>query len=983
MQASCREFGHGSRELTGTAKSIMGVPSRLLISMRLPRHVSRLIRSSPDPDRAASALDRLVAEVGELHEAFFDPQRPECADRLVKLLAVSHVAVAYLAADPGAVGELLGKADIEHDAGAVPQDLSENCALFRGGDFRKSLLRYRRRAWMRIVAADLTGEADLSRCISRYSRVAEACIGASWSHLAPEAPLVVVALGKLGGNELNYSSDVDLVFVCRDGAPPEDWEASVRSFIGFLGGKVAAERILLVDADLRPQGRSGPLLRTTSSYEKYWTDWAEPWEIQALIKARPVHGPDDVAGEFTARASVHLWPEALDPEAIKSIRQIKRRTEAHAARNARSVDIKRSSGGIRDVEMAVQLLQLIHGRHDPSLRVANTLEAVAALEDGDYISAEDAKLLRDSYVFLRNVEHRLQIRNDTARYELPVERAGRRVLAKSLGFTDTRSSSAEERFDEEFVHVTTEVRELHRRLFFRPLLEVFAAMPKSSAPECPTKEAVAEQIAEERLKALGFRDTRRARAGLEELTRGISRRSRLMAQLMPLVLEWLSESPDPTAGLTNLRNLVDAVGDRVVLVSTLRENPAAVRRLCRVLGTSRVLAELLIRSPESIHAFADDQEMASTKTAAALVEEARSYTSWRSGYKERIDGVLRFCHREFLRTATRDLLSNDRSVVELVAEELTGIAEGAVSVALEALLEEAEASGIPFCVIGLGSFGAGEMAYSSDIDVMFLYDTPSDVTPEAHRKAAEVSHTLAARLLRDLRGLGVPGPGLSLDADLRPEGRSGVLARSLDSAVSYYKRWAVTWEFQALTKARPVAGDRSLFERLMEAVEERIWPAPFPPSRISEIRLMKARVEKERVLGQEARRFHLKLGPGGLTDVQFLVELYCLRYGGDNPELRSGSTLERLRRLSRLGIVPEEDALRLEESYVFCSHIRNRIFLIKGHQHDTIPQRPEEVVVLAESLGYLGHPRSHFLEDYRRTTRRARASFERLFYSDD
>jgi glutamate-ammonia-ligase adenylyltransferase len=952
--------------------------------MRLPRHIERLIRSSPDPDWGKSAIDRLATEIGGLPADFLDPERSNAADRVVRLLSVSHAALRYLLADPPALDALLAvEGPLDESNLAVPQELTDSADRADREEFRASLLKFRRRAWMQIVAADLAGEVSLYRSTKLFSDVAAACIAASWIQLAPRLPVGVIALGKLGGYELNYSSDVDLVFVCPDSASVNDSESAVKSFISFLGGDVASERILLVDPDLRPEGRSGPLVRSLSSYEKYWRNWAEPWEIQALIKARPVYGPEEITKEFEERSSAFLWPETIDPESIKAIRQIKRRTEAHTARTSPSFDIKRSSGGIRDVEMAVQLLQLIHGRHDISLRSSNTLDAVDSLEDGDYISSEDAQLLRDSYVFLRNIEHRLQIRNDSARYDLPQERADRRILAKSLGFGDTKAASAEDSFDDEFTRVTAEVRQLHRRLFFRPLLEVFAAMPKTSAKESPAAVGIPEDVAEERLAALGFRDTRQARVGLEELTRGISRRSRLMGQLMPLVLEWLSEAPDPATGLTNLRKLVEAVGDQVMLVSTFRENPAAVQRLCKVLGTSRVLSELLIRNPDAIHAFADDQELFSTKTSASLVEEAQTFTSWRSIYEEKLDGILRFCNRELLRTATRDLLSNDRSEVELVAEELCGISQGAVSIALDAAIDDLDDAELRFCVVGLGSFGAGEMAYSSDIDVMFLYDAPGDSQSRESRQIAEKAHRLATRLLHDLRGLGAPGLGLNLDADLRPEGRSGVLARSLVSAITYYEKWADTWEYQALTKARPVAGDFSLFERLMETTESLIWPTPFPHSRIREIRLMKARVEKERVPGEEARRFHLKLGPGGLVDVQFIVELYSLKYGGANPELRFGSTLERLRKLTKLGLIPEEDAMRLEDSYLFCSHVRNRMFLIKGHQQDTIPQRPEEAVVLAESLGYLGHPRSHLIEDFRRMTRRARSSFEKLFYSNE
>ncbi len=953
--------------------------------MQLPGHLTESIRTCPDPDRAEAVLARLLSEIDseESKEALLHHDHLEEANRIVRLLAVSHVALKYILQDPQALGLVAEGADCLGEwVDRESASMLERASSSETEVLRSEILRYRRRAWMRIVAVDLCGERTTAECTRTYSEVADSVLLASWRHLAGNSGLAAIALGKLGGRELNYSSDVDVVFVTKDQRSLDESEAKAKSLLAFLTGGIAADRVLLVDPDLRPEGRAGPLVRSLPSFERYWDEWAEPWELQSLLKARPLFGPAGLGEAFLEAAARRLWPDVLDPEAIKAIRHIKRRTEAHAARKTRTFDVKRSAGGIRDVEMTVQLLQLIHGRHDASLRSPNTLEAIAALADGDYVSAEDASELAEAYLFLRAVEHRLQIRTDSAVHDLPSDRSSVRVLAKSMGFSDSKEASAEERFHDEFSRVTSTVRQLHRRLFFRPLLEAYALLPKSATAITEQSGRIPQDMAEERLRALGFRDVRQARVGLEELTQGISRRSRLMAQLMPLILEWLSESPDPSAGLVNLRKLVETVGDQVVLISTFRENVAAVQRLCKVLGTSRVLSELLIHDPGGIHALADDRELFLTKKPAVLKEEAQSFTSWRTGYGEKLDGLARFSRKELLRTATRDLLVNDRAQVPVIAAELCGIAEGILSVATDAVLEDLQAAGrIRFCVIGLGSFGANEMSYSSDMDVMFIYDPCESTQGNDAGSPGEIAHTVATRLLADLKALAGAGYGSSLDADLRPEGRAGVLVRSLESTISYYRKWADVWEFQALTKARPVAGDLSLFDRLMEAIDDLVWPDPFPAPREREIRLMKARVERDRLPASARQRFNLKLGAGGLNDVQFLVELYTLRHAGAHPELRSGSTLERLRGLAEADLLSREDAARLEEAYLFCSHVRNRIFLIKGRPLDEIPERPEDAVVLAESLGYVGHPRSHLLEEYRRVTRRARSTFEKLFYT--
>lgn len=909
--------------------------------------------------------------------------------RVIRLLSVSHASSRYVAEDPGALSVISAGpsgwkgVDFRRSMEAIlsdptltsRSDYNDTYAIERpqSGSLRTAILRLRRRFWMAVVASDLAGDASLEECIGVMSDLADACLSAAWRELLAPVHVAVIGLGKLGARELNYASDVDVVFVSPDGQPSGEADPAVRSYVRFVGGELASERIWLVDADLRPEGRAGALVRTVASYARYWDDWAEPWEIQALIKARPVCGPNELSSQFLEEATRRLWSDKLGPEAIREIRRLKRRSETEAASRSKGFDIKRSAGGIRDLEMAVQLLQLIHGRHDPELRKASTLDAVAALEEGGYVSSGDAEEMRRAYVFLRNVEHRLQVVDDRPRYDLPADPRIRRIIARSLGFSDSATETAEEAFSESFVSVTATVRNLHQKLFFRPLLERLA--------EVPSGEGVTLRLAEDRLSALGFGDTRQAEAGVAELTRGISRRSRLMAQLLPLALEWLSESPSPQRGLTRLRALVDAVGDSAVLVSTFRDNPVALQRLCTVLGTSKAVSDALLRHPEHLQALADDSAILRVKDREALLDEAESFTSWRGEHGERIDGLLRFSRREFLRVATRDIFVKRKEEAEAVGKELAAVAEAVIRVATRAVLEDEKMSDVPFAVVGLGSFGACEMAYSSDADVMFLYSYEGVSSTRAKDELQERAIRVASRLVRELEGIGSLGRGVKIDADLRPEGRAGPLARSIEATLTYYRRWAQTWEYQSLSKARHVAGDESLTQAFISGTAEHTWPEHLPAERVREIRLMKARVERERLPKGHKGRMHVKLGPGGMSDVQFLTELFCLRHGHAHPELRTGSTLERLRAMARLGLLPHEEAERLEEAYLFCASVRNRLFLVKGVQQDWIPEDLDEVRVLAESMGYVGRPRGRLLDDYRRLTRRSRAVFEQLFYN--
>lgn len=826
-----------------------------------------------------------------------------------------------------------------------------------------ALRMHKRREYIRISAADLLGISDVAQVGAALAALADACLECA-SRLASdelgvdEAPTAIISMGKLGGQELNYASDIDVMFVSNG---DEDLaRRHAERVIAIIGGSTPAETIFRIDVDLRPEGRAGALTRSVESFKVYWEKWAQTWEFQALIKARPAAGHLGLGDRFIEAAQPFIWPERLDPEAIRSIRAMKARTENELLKKGTSErEVKRGPGGIRDVEFAVQLLQLVHGRADPTLRDRSTLGALEALAAGGYVDASDASALDDAYRFLRTVEHRLQIRDERQVYALPTNLTELEVLAKTLGIRGRTDTSAIEIFEQTYRENGAVVRSIHERLFFRPLLEAFGAAPVDDGA------SLSDEAADERLAAFGFADIRRARAGLAELTRGLSRASRLMQQLLPLMLEWLSESPNPDLGLTELRNLIDAVGDQANLVTTFRENPTAAQHLCTVLGTSRVLADILTREPEALGTYIDE-----AKTPETIAREARSFTSWRSGPAEQFEAINRFHRREFLRIGTRDIIFG--APVPEIGGELAALGDSVLEVALESALEEIPGPEMRFAVIAMGSYGGKEMSYSSDLDVIFVFDAGT----------TERALAVAARLFENFQGIASHGVAFKLDAALRPEGKSGPIARSLDSTLQYYEKWAETWEFQALTKARHGAGDSSLTSALLESIEPLIWPDPFPAERIREIRMMKARMERERIPAGEDAEFHLKLGPGGLTDVEFAVQLAALRNCGHEADLRQGSTLKTLEALEAADIFDHGAASRLREGYEFCTLVRNRLFLMKGRQLDSLPQDPRESAQLAESLGWQESPRSALRAEYKKRTRRARAAFEEVFYSD-
>ncbi|MHB8681368.1 MAG: bifunctional [glutamine synthetase] adenylyltransferase/[glutamine synthetase]-adenylyl-L-tyrosine phosphorylase [Acidimicrobiales bacterium] len=881
---------------------------------------------------AAAERAAAPAAVGAVLERLVET-RPEAAARLVAgdMLAPLGEAVVAVAGASNVLGRLLVA-----DPGAldVLDDLGRD-APWDGGD-PAALSRSKRLALLHIAARDLLGLDSLDTvgaALARLGgRVLEDAIGIAGD--GEDGGMAIVGMGKLGGAELNYASDVDVLFVSaqEDGAP------RARAVLDV------ARQCFRVDVALRPEGRAGSLTRTVDSYRSYWSRWASAWEFQALLKARPVAGDGELGAEFARAAQEALWGRTFSADELAELRAMKARAEALVDRRGLAGrELKVGPGGIRDIEFAVQLLQLVHGRRDEAIRERSTLGALAELAAAGYVSPEDGAALAEHYRFLRTVEHRLQLVEEEQTHAVPTGIEARRRLARVLGFEDAPGRDGVGAFDDALRRHQSAVRAIHERLFFRPLLEAFAA-------DAPTGEAVDRSLA-----AFGFADAARTRAAVQELAGGLTRSSRLMAQLLPLLLDWLSLTPDPDLGLLGLRNLVVHPHHRSLLVTTFRESPEAARRLCLLLGSSRWLAEALQRNPELVAALDDDDALA-PPPSASLAQDAVARTG-RAGDDEGARAQLvRLRQDQLVRIAARDLLGID-DVAETGAS-LSALFEGLLEAAVETV-----SGGAPFCVIGMGRFGGAELAYASDLDVLFVHGPGGEEVGE--------------RLLQLVHGPVPASRAATLDLGLRPEGAQGRLSRDVEGYRLYFSRWAQTWERQALLRARVVAGDRALGEALLAAAGEFVWERPFGEDEVAEIRRMKARIERERISSREDPQFHLKLGRGSLSDVEWTVQLLQLRH-----HLPGTATMRALDALEAAGAVRPGDAADLRRSYVFCERTRNRLHLVQalpggGRGGDSLPTHAHELSRLARSLSTTP---AALRDDYRRVTRRARRVTERLFY---
>jgi glutamate-ammonia-ligase adenylyltransferase len=923
--------------------------------LQVPEVVEALERSA-EPVQARMVLTRLVEAHPELASRLAEDDLLRRA--LVALAPASRSLSEAVIADVSLLEPLDDPAGLTGERPPGWYGTSAAAALETDPeDPGRALRRFKRREFLRIAVRDLLGLSELPAVGRELSALADACLAAALDVAAPAVPMAVIGMGKLGGSELNYASDVDVVFVHEGDAAAA--ERTARSLLQVMAAPSPSGIVFRTDPALRPEGRSGPLSRSLDAFSAYWESRARPWEFQALIKARPVAGDPELGQRFVDLASPYVWPERLDPDALREVRAMKARVEAEVARRGLAErEIKRGRGGLRDIEFAVQLLQMVHARHDPGIRSPNTLEALSQLGDHGYVGLADVHSLDGAYRFLRTLEHRLQLEDEAQVHALPADLASRRRLARVMGFRDEEGSSALQRFETAHRRHAAQVRSIHEKLFFRPLLEAFAGTGPLSL-----------EAAQERLVAFGFVDVDHTRAALSELTQGLTRRSRLMAQLFPLLLEWLSETPDPDLGLLQLRRLAEGTARSQALAGAFREAPGAAERVCRLLGSSRVVGQALRRHPEFVPSLADDALLAREKTREELVEEALITLSWRRDEEERREGLRRFKRRELLRVAARDLLGF--ATVESVGRELAALAEAC----LEATLTFIE-SPVPFAVIGMGRLGGRELSYASDIDVLFVYEGSGPDDFEAAEKTA-------LRVVKEIGETTAEGQTFRIDANLRPEGKKGSLARSMEGYSSYYQRWAWTWEFQSLLKARPVAGPPELGRRFAEMVRPFVFRQRFPPDQVREVRRMKARVERERIPPGEDPQFHLKLGRGSLSDVEFTVQLLQLLHGGEQPGLRTPSTLDALLRLGGGGLVSAADVNDLAQAYRFCERARNYRYLLTGTPGDSLPTDGAEAERLARLLGYTSRPRTELRDDYRRLTRRARTVVERLFYGRD
>jgi glutamate-ammonia-ligase adenylyltransferase len=823
---------------------------------------------------------------------------------LIRKIGLSRFAQRVLAARPELAAEL---------ADPLPFTRAEMLnALGGAGDdgearLKRSLRQLRNRVLLRVMARDLSGRAGLDEVCGTMSDLAEVAIEAS---LTGES-LVVVGMGKLGGRELNVSSDVDLVFLYQ--GPPEAQERHERAgrrLIRLLSEPTEDGSVFRVDMRLRPYGDSGPLACNFEALEHYFITQGREWERYAWLKARVLTNGAGDAGrrELDSVVRPFVFRKYLDYGTLAALRALHAEVRRDVARRELAEHVKLGPGGIREIEFIVQALQLIRGGRDPELRVRSTVRALAVLSEKSLLPESAARELTEAYVFLRNLEHRLQYLDDAQRHDLPEDAGDRARIAEMCAFPSW----------EAFHQKLQSVRSTVSRHF-----DAIFAQRDAPAEPWPEHPRVAALRASQRYAALPEESRRR------------------LDRLMPALGRAAQATPDPDATLARGADLVEAIASRAAYLALLAEHPEALERVARMIGSSSWAAEFITRHPLLLDELLDDRLLYAPVDLASFERSLRAQLAAARDDTERRMNILREMHQaQVFRLLAQDLAG--LLTVERLADHLSALADLILEATLALVWEDLRGRHLPaprFAVAGYGKLGGKELGYASDLDIIFLYDDPDERAPEVYAR-------LAQRLNTWLSSRTSSGMLFETDLQLRPSGASGLLVSSIAAFAHYQEESAWVWEHQALTRARFCAGDRQV-GAAFEAIRERVLTRKREPGPLA-ASIVEMRSKLHAAHPNKSGLFDVKHDAGGMIDIEFVVQYLVLRFSNEFPSLTANlGNIALLKMAAGYGLIAAELAERCRNAYREFRRIQHALRL-NGAQYARVPHervRPETEAV--------------------------------------
>lgn len=988
-------------QVAGPLSELVALPICAIAADRVLEHLSQ----AASPRRAILALQdsvqTLEAQRGDASPVFIEP----VLALITELSGASARAARLIGADPALAVELAANLAPETHRTEEPFAEELTALVAECGDettrFEAALRRYRNAQMLRIALRELRG-ADVRSTSAELADLASAAMQAALDHHharlvaqygAPEPACahVVMGMGKLGGQELNFSSDIDVIYLYEHDEGGAG-DLSMHQFHVKLFERATAAlaaitehgMVFRVDLDLRPEGRRGPLANSIASAERYYETWGRTWERAAWIKARAIAGDTALGQSFIDTLRPFVFRRSFDLKAIKEIVEMKAKIDreqkkAQMSRIGRGLSLKLGRGGIREIEFFVQAHQLLYAGRNPALRLQKTLEALAHLEAAGLVNARTRELLTDAYLFLRKLEHRIQIVEEQQTHVLPADPEHLTHIARSLAFeTGEALRSALD------VHMG-EVHEVFASLLGRvedeegpdPVAELLVEA------SVPREERVAQ------LRELGAVAPESALANLETAMRfsGSPLHPAASGHDQRIGLTFLSEclaSPSVDRALTHLPDLLRRLAIHGSYLSEL-DRQAVRRGIARVLGSSDLLARILTSSPALLSQVLLKSSLPDLE-ALEVTLRARLDGLWDD--TEQALAILRvFKQEETLRTALADLAG--RIEQPEVARRLTALAEIVVRVTLDLAFHEAKARfGLPkdpaagLVVLAGGTLGAKEIGYRSDVDLSIVYDGEGE-TEGARRPPVglqEFYTRLVQRLVTFLTMRMPQGDLYPVDMRLRPSGSQGPLVATLRNFKAYHQKEAHLWERQALVRTRVIAGREAPSKIVQEALHQSTYGTPLPYDARALIHEMRERMAKQRAhrgRRTKGRALDLKLGAGGLVELEFAVQYLLLRHGGQHPEIRTPSTREAFARLAEAGLLDPELAERLVPVHDFLRKTQNWLRLAHDEMLDHLDLAPESLRPLALAVGYAGEDaQQHMLRDLEADTALVTQTYE-------
>ena len=982
------------------------------------------ISRSYNADLALTNLERFADKIFDKNYLYtFLAENPDILEALVVLFSGSQILTDTLLKEP-AHFDWLKHPDILNNSRSMDALMRDFHELSQGKYISKKtpglLRRFKKREYIRIGLRDLLGKADMQETVRDISNLADVCLQIAYEYADKvcsekygvpfyqdadgnwkKSEFTILGMGKLGGEELNFSSDIDLIYIYTSSKgetrPVEtrgksftrlsnhEYFTKLAQLITKTIHEITADgNVFRVDLDLRPDGRSGEIVNSLASCEVYYQSWGRTWERQALIKARVCAGSIPLGEEFFSLLSPFIYRRSLDFPAIEEIKAMKNKINASIKnKNTGRGDIKLGYGGIREVEFIVQAYQLLFGGKDKSLRVIPTLKIMQRLRACDYLTQEDYENLKQAYIFLRNLENRVQISFGLQTHVLPDDEAQLAVLARKMGMDGDDPKLLVERLMGEFARHTKFVGTMFANLFAEETRKETALIADREMERRSLKESL---LSVEHLSARGFADPKRVARFLSLLRDGpqFSHPTEKSIQefylVLPDILERCVEVPRPDSAIENLVKFVDASGGRETYLSLFNSSPKLLELLLILFGSSGLLSETLIKQPDLVDIFLDLESIYRYKPPEKIAEELQKVLKLRKDLAAKKIALRRFKHGEELRIGVRYLIKEADLMGTLA--DLSALADLFLQIVTDLAFQEVnEKSSQPlpndFAILGLGKLGGRELNFGSDLDIIFVYDEPDDQAGTLPEGGLIDHYVKISRLIYELTSEMTPaGYAYKVDTDLRPEGSRGNLVLSVKGYEAYFKTRARIWEQQAMTRVRFVAGNPELGEKFIQVAHEFTYRKKFEYGSLIEISRLRERMEKE--LARESKKGkNIKLGFGGLADIEFTLQILQMMHGYQNPKLRCTNMPKIIEMVSAYGILDQASADQMLDNYLFLRNLECALRLVRQPSSSYLPKDKNSQGVLAKLLGYENAGADALMRDYETTTRKVREFYRK------